>query len=111
MNDILEKIDSTLRKGSTKTIDENNSIDSDVQKIAKMTDRNDHIGAALYLAKNILKSKKYTKIMEGIIQIFNVENHMPTLLDKYNYSILKQMWDLTKKEFSEEDYKKIYNAF
>lgn len=60
---------------------------SDVEKINELTDNNWHTEAGAALAK-VLGMKKEEKILKLIIQIQDIENHMPGHLNDYRTSIM-----------------------
>jgi hypothetical protein len=67
-----------------------------VNKIAKMTDRNDHSGAAIEGAKLLDKAaggySKTVKVFEHLNEIHKLMGSMPYELGQFRYQLLKQMW-------------------
>lgn len=82
----------------------------EIDKIAQMTDVNDHTGAAIAGAK-LLKHKKLEKIFKAIDTIQELEGHMPKELGDVRYMYQKQLWDYAKKKLSKEDANKFHGAF
>ena len=87
-----------------------NEIDKLAAQISKLTQRNDHGGAILILAK-YLKEKKYEKILKAVNDIHEAEGSLPKEISDYRYRISKQLWDLVDKKFWKDDAKKIHGAF
>ena len=79
-------------------------------KLAKLTDRNDHNGALLEGAK-IIKAKRLANIMKSIIAIHKEEGSMPVELMRYRDSISRRLMHLAKKKLSPEDYTQFHGAF
>lgn len=84
--------------------------DADVAKVAKMTDQNDHGGARLYIAKNILKDKRFTKIFKLINDIHDLEGYLPHPLGEYRMEATNAMFDVLKQKLSNDDYNRIHGA-
>lgn len=71
--------------------------EDEIDKIAKMTDRNDHDGA-LIAGAVYLKHKKLEKIFRAIASIHDVEGSMPRSLDTYRYEKSKELWNYASQE-------------
>ena len=87
----------------------------EVKKIAKMTNRNDHSGAAVAGAKLLDKAfggySKTVKVLEHIQEIHKLYGSMPYELGQLRYSILKLMWEDAKKKLGEEQSTAFYGAY
>ena len=79
-----------------------------VDDIAKMTDRNDHNGARMELAK-AMNNLKYQNIYQGIKMIADREGRMPRGLMKYRDDVDKKFFQLAKRTY--DNYNDIYGAF
>ena len=79
-----------------------------IDKIAKMTDQNDHTGARLLLAKSI-KNKKMEKAYAGIEDIQTYLGHLPEGLYHTRQELDKEMFALVKKNYSNGN--EVYMAF
>ena len=72
-----------------------------IEKISKMTDRNDHLGARTYLSYLLGGTKgKLRQYYDAASQINVVFGHTPPELSKLNQKIEKQMYKDIKKQFS-----------
>jgi len=83
---------------------------SDIAKIAKMTNDNDHNGARVLGAK-LLKNKKYETIFTAISKISDVEKNTPKLISDYRYQVEKEMFKFAKSKLSDEDYNNFHSAY
>tara|TARA_B100000809_G_scaffold233894_1_gene250954 strand:- start:11 stop:616 length:606 start_codon:yes stop_codon:yes gene_type:complete len=72
---------------------------SDIDKIYKLTDRNDHTGSIKLLAK-LMGLKKEVKIMDSIKSIHRIEGHMSPNLIKYRTEIMTRCLAVAKKKYS-----------
>jgi hypothetical protein len=81
---------------------------SEIDKLEKMTDRNDHNGSVLHLAK-IMNEKSVKKMMELLIQMHKVEGHMTTDMINIRKGLLDTMLLKAKSQYS--NYKAIYGSF
>jgi hypothetical protein len=81
-----------------------------VAKIAKLTDRNDHTGSVLELAK-FLNDKKAVKVLQAVKQIHDAEGSMPSEVSKYRSSILKDLTDKFKSKYGQDAAKELSKAF
>jgi hypothetical protein len=77
-----------------------------VKQIEKMTDRNDHSGAAIAGAKLLDKAfggySKTVKVLEHLQEIHKLYGSMPYELGQFRYSTLKLMWKDADKKLSKE---------
>lgn len=64
------------------------AIQAHGKMIARMTDRNDHQGAMLYVAERVLKDKKLTTMAKAIQDIHGALGHMPRELINFRDHIL-----------------------
>ena len=74
-----------------------------IEKISKMTDRNDHLGARTYLSYFVEGSSnrgKFFKYWDAASQINDVFGHTPPELSKLNQKMEKQFYKQIKKTFS-----------
>ena len=81
-----------------------------IAKIAKMTDRNDHVGALIEGAK-FLKHKKLVKFFEGCQAIQDAMGHQPTELRDLRYQGYEELMKYAKSKLSAEEYKAFHGAF
>ena len=81
---------------------------SDIDKIDKLTDRNDHNGSVRLLA-SMMKAKKEVKIMDNIIQIHKLEKSMSTNLISYRTEIMNRLLKVADRMYSNA--KDIHRAF
>ena len=86
-----------------------------VNKIATMTDRNDHSGAALAGAKLLDKAAggygKTVKVLEHLNEIHKLMGSMPYELGQFRYSLLKQMWADAESKLGKEKGEAFGGAF
>jgi hypothetical protein len=76
--------------------------ESQIKQIAKMTDRNDHVGALVFAAEKVLKDKKLVAAIEA---------HMPTSLGEVKHDLYKTTMARLKRQLSPEDYEAIHSVF
>lgn len=81
-----------------------------VVKIAKLTDRNDHTGSVLELAK-FLNDKKAIKVLQAVQQIHDAEGSMPSEISKYRSNILNDLMSKLKSKHGAEIAKQINGSF
>lgn len=79
-------------------------------KIYKHTERNDHNGSVLLLAK-FLKEKKAIELMQNIIKMHNNFGHMPFQLIDLRTQVLNQLLQKFKNKYGQADYAAIYSSF
>lgn len=90
-------------------INEKLELDANIiKKIASATDRNDHTGASLILAKQ-LGHKKYEMALKGIEMIQRAYKHTPNEIISLRLTISKELWAIADAKFSNGD--AIYSAF
>ena len=72
-----------------------------IEKISKMTDRNDHLGARTYLSYLLGGTKgKLRQYYDAASQINVVFGHTPPELSKLNQKMEKQLYKDIKKQFT-----------
>ena len=81
---------------------------SEVDKLGKMTDVNDHNGSVLYLAK-MMKERKVIKMMELLIQMHKASGHMTSDMINIRKGLLDTILLKAKSQYS--NYKDVYSAF
>ena len=81
-----------------------------VDKITKLTDRNDHTGSVLELA-TFLHDTKAVKLLQAVQQIHNVEGSIPSEISKYRENILKGLMDKVKSKYGPDAVKQVDSAF
>ena len=81
-----------------------------VAKIAKLTDRNDHTGSVLELAK-FLNDKKAVKALQAVQQIHDAEGSMPSEIAKYRSNVLNDLMNKIKSKHGADIAKQINGAF
>jgi len=104
---------STDVKTSTNIFDKprDTSYVSDVIKnIADLTDRNDHNGAALALAK-LTGDKSYIEQIGKIQRYHDLKGHMPQSLIKYRTAIVNNLLNQAKNQYGDKIAKQLNNAF
>jgi hypothetical protein len=82
--------------------------DADIKKIAAMTDRNDHNGSMMHLAK-ILKNKKAQEIMASLMKIHKSMGYMPGGGIEIRRELMKILFSDAKKKY--RNYSDINSAF
>ena len=100
IEDIKEEIEELVEKSEMK--------DADVKKIAQMTDRNDHNGSLMHLAK-LIGNKKAADALKGIIQTHKALGHMPSGLIDTRKGIYNDLMKQAKSKYS--NYNDIYKSF
>jgi hypothetical protein len=81
---------------------------SAVEKIADMTDRNDHNGSMMLLAKE-MKEMKVVKMLKLLIQMHKEQGHMTNAMMDMRKDISKELFKKAEKTYS--NYDAIYKAF
>jgi hypothetical protein len=81
-----------------------------MDKIAKLTDNNDHTNAVLELA-TFLNNTKAVKLLQAIETIHSIEGSMPSEVSKYRSSILKDLTDKFKSKYGQDAAKELNGAF
>jgi hypothetical protein len=91
-------------------VNESLDIQPIVDKIAKLTDRNDHTGSVLELA-TFLNDTKSVKLLQAVQQIHNIEGSIPSEISKYRDNILKDLMNKIKSKYGSDAAKKVNSAF
>ena len=81
-----------------------------IEKVAKLTDRNDHTGAVIELA-TFLNDTKSVKLLQAIQTIHTIEGSMPSEISKYRDSILKDLMNKFKSKYGSDAAKEVNGAF
>jgi len=101
-------------KGASVFGGEPKSIDSKVEpvinNIKDLTDRNDHNGAVMALAK-MTGDKTYIEQMQKIQRYHELKGHMPQSLIKYRTAIMNNLLIQAKNQFGDKVAKQLHNAF
>lgn len=82
----------------------------EIDKIAKMTSRNDHMGA-LIAGANLLGLKKLSKIFKAISDIHSIEGHLHGHIYEYRHIKYEELMDYAKSTLNEIEYRRFYSAF
>ena len=81
-----------------------------IEKVAKLTDRNDHTGAVIELA-TFLNNTKAVKLIQAIETIHTIEGSMPSEISKYRDNILKDLMNKFKSKYGSDAAKEVNGAF
>jgi hypothetical protein len=100
IDDIKEEIEDLVEKSEMNW--------ADVRKLGQMTDRNDHNGSLLYLAK-LVGNKKAGDALKGIIQTHKALGNMPSGLIDVRKGIYNDLMKQAKSKYS--NYNDIYKSF
>ena len=79
-----------------------------IDMLKKLTDRNDHNGSVVYLAK-MMKDKKGLKLMDLLSQMHKANGSMTSDMITIRKGILDKLLNKAKSQYS--NYKDVYNAF
>ena len=101
-NDISE-----IKEGIEEIVEAQEMKDADVKKIAQMTDRNDHNGSLMYLAK-VMGDRKSGEALKGIMQTHKALGHMPKGLFDTRMAIFDDLMKQSKKKY--RNHNDIYSA-
>ena len=91
-------------------VNETLDIQPIADKIAKLTDRNDHTGSVLELA-TFLHDTQAIKLLQAVQQIHQIEGSMPSEISKYRDGILKDLMGKVKSKYGADAAKEINGAF
>jgi hypothetical protein len=86
------------------------SLSDEMDNIKDLTDKNDHNGAVLALAK-MMDDKSSAAEMQKIQKYHNSKGHMPQSLTKYRTSILNNLLGQAKKRYGGWLAKQLQNSF
>ncbi len=81
-----------------------------IQKIRKMTDRNDHTKAYIEGCK-MIGARQLGKKFELLEQLQKLEGHLPGPLSQYRYSLYQDMMKEAERSLDPEEYKEFYGSF
>ena len=101
-NDISE-----IKEGIEEIVEAQEMKDADVKKIAQMTDRNDHNGSLMHLAK-VMGDRKSGEALKGIMQTHKALGHMPKGLIDTRMAIFDDLMKQSKKKY--RNHNDIYSA-
>lgn len=105
----LEGARALFRKGAGKKAA--TGLDDIVSRISRMTQRNDHTGAMLYLVSKVLRHPTLTKKMKEIEAESRRLGHTPhDLINERDY-LQKLAFNIVKKRFGQDGYEEIHGAF
>ena len=96
-----------IKEGIEEIVEAQEMKDADVKKIAQMTDRNDHNGSLMHLAK-LLGDRKSGDALKGIMQTHKALGHMPKGLIDTRMAIFDDLMKQSKKKY--RNHADIYNA-
>jgi hypothetical protein len=86
------------------------SLSDEMDNIKDLTDKNDHNGAVMALAK-MMDDKSSAAEMQKIQKYHNSKGHMPQSLTKYRSSILNNLLAKAKKTYGDKFVKQLQNSF
>ena len=104
--DVKETI-KDIKEGIEEIVEAQTMKDADIKKIADMTDRNDHNGSLIHLAK-LLGDRKGLDALKGIMMTHKALGHMPKGLIDTRNSIFDDLMKQSKKKY--RNHADIYNA-
>jgi hypothetical protein len=96
-----------IKEGIEDLVEAQEMKDADVKKIAQMTDRNDHNGSLMHLAK-VLGDRKSGEALKGIMQTHKALGHMPKGLIDTRMEIFDDLMKQSKKKY--RNHNDIYSA-
>ena len=105
--DILDTI-ADIKEGIEEIVEAQTMNDADIKKIAKMTDRNDHTGSLMHLAK-LLGDKKGLEALKGIMMTHKAIGHMPDGLMKTRNQIHDNLMRQSKSKY--RNHKDVISSF
>ena len=93
-----QKIDD-IKEGIEELVEKKEMSDADIKKIEKMTDRNDHTGSLMHLAK-LLGDRKGLDALKGIMMTHKALGHMPEGLMKTRNQIYDNLMRQSSSKYS-----------
>lgn len=63
-----------------------------LKQVQKMTDRNDHTEARIFVAEKVLKDKKLAKMYRAVDEIASIMGEMPSQLGDFRYYVLDKQY-------------------
>ena len=107
MVDWHQKIDD-IKEGIEELVEKKEMSAADIKKIEKMTDRNDHTGSLMHLAK-LLGDKKGLDALKGIMMTHKALGHMPEGLMKTRNQIYDNLMRQSLSKYS--NHKDVISSF
>jgi hypothetical protein len=86
------------------------SLSDELDNIKDLTNKNDHNGAVMALAK-MTGDKSYIEQMQKIQKYHELKGHMPQSLIKYRTAIMKNLLAQVQKKYGDKFAKQVNNAF
>jgi hypothetical protein len=86
------------------------SLSDELDNIADLTDKNDHNGAVMALAK-MMDDKSSIAIMDKIQKYHNSKGHMPQSIIKYRTDIMKNLLVKAERRYGNKFAKQLQNSF
>jgi len=96
-----------IKEGIEDLVEAQEMKDADVKKIAQMTDRNDHNGSLMHLAK-VMGDRKSLDALKGIMMTHKAIGHMPKGLIDTRMGIFDDLMKQSKKKY--RNHNDIYSA-
>ena len=81
-----------------------------VKRITTLTDRNAHT-EALILGAEMLGASGVVKKLKLVLQLHNLEGHLPTPLGEYRRILYEEVMRLAKQSLDREQFQSFYGAF
>ena len=107
MKDLIKKQTNMIRKESgMKLVTEKKDLDSKhIEKVSKMTDRNNHLGARTHLSYYLEGGNrgKFFRYWDAASQINDVLGGTPSQLSRLNQKIEKDFYRALKNKFGNAD--------
>jgi len=88
-----------IKEGIEELVEKQEMKDADIKKIAQMTDRNDHTGSLMHLAK-LLGDRKGLEALKGIMMTHKALGHMPEGLMKTRNQIYDNLMRQSSSKYS-----------
>ena len=107
MVDWHQKIED-IKEGIEELVEKQEMKDADIKKIEKMTDRNDHTGSLMHLAK-LLGDRKGLDALKGIMMTHKALGHMPEGLMKTRNQIHDNLMRQSSSKYS--NHKDVISSF
>ena len=97
-----------IKEGIEELVEKKEMSAADIKKIEKMTDRNDHTGSLMHLAK-LLGDKKGLEALKGIMMTHNALGHMPDGLMRTRNQIYDNLMRQSSSKYS--NHKDVISSF
>jgi hypothetical protein len=85
-------------------------VDNLATEISKFTQNNAHTESIKYLVDK-LGWKKYSNILDSILNIQKYEGYLPSGVSDYRYNLLQEVLDLLKRDLTFDQFEKIRMSF